>query len=92
VAWPGVARRVRSGPGWQGTGGQAGPLGSGQGAPDHPPRPAGFLGRASPAGLAGRSSPAGHPHGRGQPAACRRGCRGSRRRPPVGPPADHGVM
>ena len=87
-----------------------GPHRSRQVPADHPPRPAGWLGRASPAGWLGRASPAGcpgqdWPAGRigqarpagcprweGQPAACREGRRGSRRRPLTGPPADHGVM
>jgi hypothetical protein len=78
-----------------------GPHGSRQVPPDHPPRPAGWLGRASPAGWLGRPSPAGwlgrpSPAGRprcgGQPAACRQGSRGARRCPLTGPPADHGVM
>jgi hypothetical protein len=69
-----------------------GPYGSRQVPADHPPRPAGWLGRASPAGWPGWAGPAGCPRWEGQPAACREGRRGSRRRPLTGPPADHGVM
>ena len=69
-----------------------GPYGSRQVPADHPPRPAGWLGRASPAGWPGGARPAGCPRWEGQPAACREGRRGSRRRPLTGPPADHGVM
>jgi hypothetical protein len=69
-----------------------GPCGSRQVPADHPPRPAGWLGRASPAGWPGWARPAGCPRWEGQPAACREGRRGSRLRPLTGPPADHGVM
>ena len=99
VAGPGlaVAKPAVAGPGRP-----RGPVRfpSGTGGSSSPP---GWLAGPGFAGLAGSGRALGQmagwaglrrgcPRWAGQPAACREGRRGSRRRPLTGPPADHGVM